>query len=107
MASGEAGEGSEPMKGSLPVRRSPGWTWKSGGQRLSRGGKEPMRRFIALLGLGSLILTAGCHCVQGKCDCGPQPGDAVMYAPYNHEPAPLAGTYESIPAPHKEEPKGR
>lgn len=71
-------------------------------------GKEPMRKIIAMLGLFATMAVGGCHHVGGKCDCAPQPGDATMYAPFNKEPAPLAGTYEQInaPAKPKEMPKG-
>ena len=54
-----------------------------------------MRRTIAILGI--LILgAAGCHHVGGKCDCGPKPGEAGIYAPYPTNAAPQA---ESIAAP--------
>ena len=66
-------------------------------------GKEPMRRFIAMLGLGCLAV--GCQHVGGKCDCGPQPGDAAMYAPFNREAAALSRNYEPIPSPRPVEPK--
>ena len=72
-------------------------------------GKEPMRKTIAMLGLFATMAVGGCHHVGGKCDCAPQPGDATLYAPFNKEPAPLAGTYEPINAPAnaKEMPNGR
>jgi hypothetical protein len=54
---------------------------------------------LTALGLCGLVVSLGCSHTGGKCDCGPQPGDAVTYAPFNHAPAPLAGTYEPIPAP--------
>jgi hypothetical protein len=66
-----------------------------------------MRRMIGMLGLAGLMAAAGCGHIGGKCDCGPSPGDAAMYAPYHAgygrpvpPPAPIA--VESIPAPVKE-----
>jgi hypothetical protein len=52
-----------------------------------------MRRMIGMLGLAGLMAAAGCGhtCTGGLCDCGPQPGDATMYAPFH-------GTYRA-PAP--------
>jgi hypothetical protein len=42
-----------------------------------------MRRLIAILGI-LLLGSAGCKHVGGKCDCGPIPGEAIQYAPYNN-----------------------
>jgi hypothetical protein len=61
-----------------------------------------MRRFIAILGL--VVLSAvGCHHVGGKCDCGPTPGDAALYAPF-HSYSNNAPIIEGIGTP-KELPK--
>ena len=68
-----------------------------------------MRRMIGMLGLAGLMAAAGCGHIGGKCDCGPGPGDAAMYAPYHSAgygrpavPAPAPVAVESIPAPVKE-----
>ena len=54
-----------------------------------------MRKLIAVLGF-ALLGVVGCHHIGGKCDCGPQPGEAILYAPFHgyQNVAP-----EAIPAP--------
>ena len=44
-----------------------------------------MRRFIAVLGI-AILGTLGCRHVGGKCDCGPTPGEATLYAPMHGYP---------------------
>lgn len=41
-----------------------------------------MRRIFAILGM-VMLGAVGCRHVGGKCDCGPQPGEATTYAPYH------------------------
>jgi hypothetical protein len=55
-----------------------------------------MRRILAIAGM-CLFGALGCQHVGGKCDCGPQPGEAGMYAPYTTptttvKPAPAPTT---------------
>jgi hypothetical protein len=51
-----------------------------------------MRRFIAILGV-CMLGVVGCHHVGGKCDCGPQPGESALYAPYQtNKPIPTTTT---------------
>lgn len=59
-----------------------------------------MRKIIAILFVTSLG-AIGCRHVGGKCDCGPTPGEAGVYAPYSTPPVKAA--VETIPA--KELPK--
>jgi hypothetical protein len=42
-----------------------------------------MRKIFAILSV-CLVASLGCKHVGGKCDCGPVPGDAATYAPYNN-----------------------
>jgi hypothetical protein len=50
-----------------------------------------MRRLIAILGI-IVLASAGCKHIGGKCDCGPNPGEATMYAPYpTMQSGPTAG----------------
>lgn len=56
-----------------------------------------MRKIIAVLGI-ALFGTLGCRHVGGKCDCGPTPGEATLYAPMHGYPPPGA-IKETIPAP--------
>ncbi|MCE9529930.1 MAG: hypothetical protein K8T89_02125 [Planctomycetes bacterium] len=60
-----------------------------------------MRRIITILSV-LMIGTVGCKHVGGKCDCGPVPGEAGVYAPYTNAPAVM--TAEKIGTP-KEMPK--
>ena len=53
-----------------------------------------MRKFIAILGV-ALLGALGCRHVGGRCDCGPVPGEATLYAPLHGYPAPAK---ETIPA---------
>jgi len=41
-----------------------------------------MRRvLLAAMAMIGIQTGIGCNHVGGKCDCGPQPGDAITYAP--------------------------
>jgi len=59
-----------------------------------------MRRVIlaamAIIGVQSGI---GCNHVGGKCDCGPQPGDAITYAPSSDVMLTRPTTVGTAPAP--------
>lgn len=59
-----------------------------------------MRKIIAVLGI-ALLGTLGCRHVGGKCDCGPTPGDAGIYAPVQNYQMTPGTTKEIIPAPKK------
>ena len=68
-----------------------------------------MRRvFVVLSAIGLMQAAVGCRHVGGPCDCGIQPGEAALYAPFNgYRPVtpPISGTtpvgtpVENIPAP--------
>ncbi len=62
-----------------------------------------MRRVIAILGI-CLLGSLGCKHVGGKCDCGPVPGEAGMYAPPTGVPTSPAPT--TVPATPKTMPMG-
>jgi hypothetical protein len=58
-----------------------------------------MRRIIGFVGL-CMLAAVGCRHVGGKCDCGPTPGDAALYAPmqgYTVTPAEAIGTPKEMP----------
>lgn len=54
-----------------------------------------MRKIIAILGV-ALLGTLGCRHVGGRCDCGPVPGEATLYAPMQGYPQQ---SREVIPPP--------
>jgi len=45
-----------------------------------------------------VLAAAGCRHVGGKCDCGPVPGEATMYAPYGSSSTPMMSSTPSIKA---------
>lgn len=47
-----------------------------------------MRRIISIVGI-LMLGTVGCKFVGGKCDCGPKPGEAGIYAPYALPSGPI------------------
>jgi hypothetical protein len=65
-----------------------------------------MRRIIAVLGI-VMLGAVGCHHRGGKCDCGPAPGEAALYAPMQGYPtvAPVGGGPVEPIGPPKEMPK--
>lgn len=51
-----------------------------------------MRRILSIVGI-LMLASAGCKHVGGKCDCGPSPGEAALYAPMQGYPVvPVAET---------------
>ena len=55
-----------------------------------------MRKIIAILGV-CVLGAIGCHHVGGKCDCGAQPGDAGVYAPYQTAPIKMGSGTTTLP----------